>query len=444
MWQAVLDFFNGEAFGYLLHALEIAAAEALFSLYLRRRRMFALRIVIAVALLLGLSLGFGLLLGRYAPYLRYLVSLLLSLALFPLCFSADVWDILFCCVAAVASQNFAYSVSGIFAGLCGYDPVAVAVPFSLAQAAVYIAAQAVVFVACNKPLKNLGTGFAQERIPMVLISLILTVVIYIIQLDKQSLASDDFFSWRVMFLSYDVLSLFMLFGLSERSRLRRENAVLDQLRAGEERQYELDKRAVELVNIKCHDLKHQIIALHGMRGEEREKALKDVEDAVMIYDSIAQTGCKPLDLILKSKYLLCEKEGIRFTYMVDGEKLSFLSAVDIYSLFGNALDNAIRACTEVEDKSRRLINMSVFSRVGFLTIHIENSTAKEPVLRNGLPVTTQKDTSYHGYGMLSMRRIAESYGGVMEVTCRDLLFSLDMTIPLRPAPPEEGAASEQK
>ena len=50
-----------------------------------------------------------------------------------------------------------------------------------------------------------------------------------------------------------------------------------------------------------------------------------------------------------------------------------------------------------------------------------------------LPVTTQQDTAYHGYGMLSMRRIAESYGGVMEVSCKDCLFSLDMTIPMRPA-----------
>lgn len=430
MWQNFIDFFNGDVFGYLLHALEIAAAEALFSLYLKRRRLFALRAALSVVLLLGLSLGFGLLLGRYAPYLRYLVALLLSFALFPLCFEANIWDMLFCCVAGVASQNLAYSVSGIFAGLCGYDPVAVAFPFSIAQAAVYIAAQCATFFIYRAPLKNLGTGFAQERIPMVLVTLILTVIIYIIQLDKQSLSSADFFSWRIMFLSYDVLSLFMLFGMSERSRLRRENAVLDQLRVSEERQYELDKRAVELVNIKCHDLKHQIIALRGMHGEEQERALKDVEEAVMIYDSIAQTGCKPLDLILKSKYLLCEKEKIRFTYMVDGEKLSVLSAVDIYSLFGNALDNAIRACSEVEDASFRLINMVVSARANFLNIHIENTTAREPVLRGGLPVTTQKDTAYHGYGMLSMRRIAESYGGVLEVTCEHHLFSLDITIPL--------------
>ena len=245
--------------------------------------------------------------------------------------------------------------------------------------------------------------------------------------------TNNIFQTAVIPIGESILALFMLFGLSERSRLRRENAVLDQLRVSEERQYELDKRAVEMVNIKCHDLKHQIAALRGMQGEEQERALKDIEEAVMIYDSIAQTGCKPLDLILKNKYLLCEKEGIRFTYMADGEKLAFLSSVDIYSLFGNALDNAIRACGEIEDRTHRLINMSVTAHANFLRIHIENSIAKAPVFCNGLPVTTQQDTAYHGYGMLSMRRIAESYGGVMEVSCKDCLFSLDMTIPMRPA-----------
>ena len=433
MWQTILNFFNGDVFGYLLHAFEIAAAEALFSLYLKRRRLFALRAAAAVLLLLGLSLGFGLLFGRYAPYIRYLVAFFFSLLLFPLCFEANVWDMLFCCVAAVASQNLAYSASSIVAGLCGHDPVVITFPFALAQTAVYIAVQGAAFLICRTFLKNMGTGFARERIPMVLVLLILTVVIYVVQHDRQSLAVEDFFSWRIMFLSYDILALFMLFGLSERSRLRRENAVLDQLRVSEERQYELDKRAVEMVNIKCHDLKHQIAALRGMQGEEQERALKDIEEAVMIYDSIAQTGCKPLDLILKNKYLLCEKEGIRFTYMADGEKLAFLSSVDIYSLFGNALDNAIRACGEIEDRTHRLINMSVTAHANFLRIHIENSIAKAPVFCNGLPVTTQQDTAYHGYGMLSMRRIAESYGGVMEVSCKDCLFSLDMTIPMRPA-----------
>ena len=84
MWQNILQFFNGDVFGYLLHAFEIAAAEALFAMYLKRRRMFALRAAAALVLLLGLSLVFGVLLGRYAPYFRYLVAFFFSLVLFPL------------------------------------------------------------------------------------------------------------------------------------------------------------------------------------------------------------------------------------------------------------------------------------------------------------------------------------------------------------------------
>ena len=37
----------------------------------------------------------------------------------------------------------------------------------------------------------------------------------------------------------------------------------------------------------------------------------------------------------------------------------------------------------------------------------------------------------HGFGMISMRRTAESYGGVMSVSCKNHIFSLDMTIPIK-------------
>ena len=236
----------------------------------------------------------------------------------------------------------------------------------------------------------------------------------------------------MMLDSYDIVLLCMLFGLSERGRLRRENAILDQLRAGEERQYELDRSAMEMINIKCHDLKHRLIALRDMHGEEQARALQDVENAANIYDAVVQTGCKPLDLIIKNKVLLCEKYGIRFFYMADGEKLSFMSAVDIYSLFGNALDNAIAASQQVEDESRRLINLAVAARGRLLPIHVENYTAQEPAIgADGLPRTTKADAANHGFGMISMRRTAESYGGVMSVSCKNHIFSLDMTIPIK-------------
>ena len=428
---SMTDFLAGNIFGYLLHALEVALALTLFCFYLKRRKYFALRYVAALVLFSGSSLGLGLLFEKFFPYFRYLIVLPLSLAIVPFCCKDSFWNELFCCVAAVASQNLAFSLSGIVVGLFGHDPVEADLLFSSIQTILYLLVQIAVFWICARRLKNMESDFGKERLPIVLVSLLIALMIYIFQYDRQSLDSVDFFWWRAAFISIDILSLFMLFSMYDRNKLRKENAILDQLRISEERQYEFDKRTIEMVNIKCHDLKHQLIALRGAVGEEQAEVLKGVEQAVMIYDSIAKTGCKPLDVILANKYLVCEQYGIRLTYMIDGERLAFMSAVDIYSLFGNALDNAIRAVKDATDEAKKVINITVFARGKLLYIHEENYTEAVPAFKEGLPVTTQEDADKHGFGMMSMRRIAESYGGVMSVFCKGNMFNLDLTIPIK-------------
>lgn len=417
-------------FGYLLHALELAAAEILFSVYLPKRKYFPLRIVLFVIVLCGASLGLGMLFERYFPYFRFLAAFIVSLALFPLCYKTSAWDELFCCVAAVAVQNLAYSAGGFVVGAFGWDPMAVHPLYSSIFVCVYCLIHVLCFLVCARKLKGLDGGFGKERIPMLILLFILSVIVYIIQHDRQSLAATDFLWWRAMFICYDILALYLLFGMQDRSRLRHENAILDSLCLREQQQYEFDRRAIEMVNIKCHDLKHRLIALQDKEGAERDEALRDIEDAVMIYDAIAKTGCKPLDAILPNKLLFCEKYGIRFTYIVDGKSLSFLAAADIYSLFGNAIDNAIKAEIAVPEQEKRLIHMTVRARGNFLCIHIENYFTGELRMRDGLPVTTQKDETLHGFGMISMKRIAEKYGGVMSVGVANAMFCVDFTIPI--------------
>ena len=66
------------------------------------------------------------------------------------------------------------------------------------------------------------------------------------------------------------------------------------------------------------------------------------------------------------------KESIELTTLVNGAELSFMDDVDLYSLFGNALNNAIHATKKLPEKER-FITMTVSSGGGTTTIHIENS-----------------------------------------------------------------------
>lgn len=106
---------------------------------------------------------------------------------------------------------------------------------------------------------------------------------------------------------------------------------------------------MELINIKCHDLKHWFQRLQGLSGSAYEKEAKEIQKALTIYDSMFQTGNQILDTILTEKKLYCEYNKINMTCIAEGEKLDFLSESEICSLFGNIVDNAVTAVSHLEE-----------------------------------------------------------------------------------------------
>ena len=88
-------------------------------------------------------------------------------------------------------------------------------------------------------------------------------------------------------------------------------------------------------------------------------------------------------------------------------------ALPICSIFGNALDNAIENVTDIPDPEKRLIHILITSKKGFVYIRIENYTQKPLKLKadGRTPETTKADKENHGYGLKSIGRSVEKYGG---------------------------------
>ena len=102
---------------------------------------------------------------------------------------------------------------------------------------------------------------------------------------------------------------------------------------------------------------------------------------------------------------------------------------DIYSLFGNMLDNAVEYVKQVPEQEKRFIRLFVRPKGAMTVIHQENFFEGELDISNGLPQTTKKDNAYHGFGMQSMQRIIAKYGGELRVDVSDGLFKIDAIIP---------------
>lgn len=190
------------------------------------------------------------------------------------------------------------------------------------------------------------------------------------------------------------------------------------------------EEAIDRLNVKSHDLSRSVAALRReMSGENVERQLRDTEQAIRDYDSVACTGNDSLDLILTEKKRICDRNHIEFTYMVDGEALLQIEFVDLYVMLSNALDNAIE-CEVQEEVSDRIISMRVFRKNGVAFVNIENFCSHRLRFVDGLPQTIKADKENHGFGMHSIRTVVKKYGGSIAVSQEANRFSLNIMFPI--------------
>ena len=192
-----------------------------------------------------------------------------------------------------------------------------------------------------------------------------------------------------------------------------------------------DAEIIDMVNRKYHDLKHQIAFLRSQTSAEKTEAyLSRMESEIRSYEAQHRTGNPVLDALLTNKSLYCQNHDIELKYIADGRPLRMMDDMEIAALFGNMLDNAVEGVSRVEDPNKRLVRLYVAAEKGFLRIRIENYCEEKIHFINGMPVTTKRDKRYHGFGMKSMQRTVEKYGGSMVASLKDNWFELKILIPI--------------
>lgn len=237
--------------------------------------------------------------------------------------------------------------------------------------------------------------------------------------------------FNIVLQFYCITLLYLQSALFKKSSMRKELETIQLLWHQQKGQYQLSKETIELINHKCHDLKHQVQAIRAVKDEkERETYLEKIEKSVQIYSAIVRTGNEILDTILTEKSLICENSGIHINCVADGSLLAFMNPVDLYTLFGNALDNAIEAVRKLESKEKRVVDIMLYERQSFLMLQIVNPMCGEVKFEDGLPLTTKAKNGYHGYGMKSMLHTIQKYEGHLTTEVKNGCFYFNVMLPL--------------
>jgi Signal transduction histidine kinase regulating citrate/malate metabolism len=77
-----------------------------------------------------------------------------------------------------------------------------------------------------------------------------------------------------------------------------------------------------------------------------------------------------------------------------------MEANHIYSLFNNALGNAIEALEKVQDPDKKIIDLSLRKEGDDVIIEISNYFVEAPKLVEGNLVSSKSDASHHDVGAI--------------------------------------------
>lgn len=370
--------------------------------------------------------------------LLYAIVLAITVGGLLACFELTPWQAVFCATVGYAMQNLgsglaesaviALRTQGIMVG--GHAHVSI----SVVTCAI---AYAVLYATVIRNVHVERTEVPDNRGLVVMVGAIIIAVISFDVLLKEGLPTNIPVATLLLLRGFHALvclfTMLVEIEMLSNRQLAVEKAAAERLMAEHERQYQMSRESIDAINLKCHDLRHQIRHLADGGAAVDSAVLEDMAREVNVYDSQVKTGNDALDTILTEKSLVCEREGITLTCIADGPALSHMAAPDLYSFFGNALDNAMEAVRQVGNPERRSISLVVRKRAGMASIHVENwynpaSSARE--FADGLPRTSKDDTSSHGFGTRSMRAIVERYGGTLSFSAGDETFSLDAMIPI--------------
>lgn len=430
-----------------IYIVAIICAEYMYAHNLPRRPYYILRLAVGITA----SVAIAVLLPVYESFwyscLVYVLLFTVRLLFMKLTYKEDWINLVFCGLAAYTTQHFAYQfVNLVILLICrgqeplfgiyhtsvidftkfGLDTVFWAILYIICYFSVYLFAYAL--FACK--IKKGSDLKIKNKTLLALIGFCVVINIVLNSVIIYSGEEQTFLNSVIRCIYGMICCLFLLqwqFGLVYTRQLEFELDFIKNLLSKEKAQYKLAKENIDIINMKCHDMRHQIRNIGAMRKLSGE-ALEEIENSISIYDSCVKTGNDALDVILTEKNLFCLKHGVILSCIADGNSLGFMQGSDIYSLFGNALDNAIEAVNKLSEKEKRVIGLKVIPVGDMVTINVRNFYGEELKFdgKTGLPQTTKKNTDVHGYGMKSIKYIVQKYEGSLSVRADGGIFSLDI------------------
>ena len=190
--------------------------------------------------------------------------------------------------------------------------------------------------------------------------------------------------------------------------------------------YEKEQQARDATRALWHDIKKYTNATQDLfQHGDMENAVQSLQQATTALSEIHQTvdvGNAVVNGILERALEQVQNQGISLDFDVWVSDQLPISAVDLYIIMGNTIDNAIEACQQVPAADSPTIS---------LTLRQQNHTLFYAI-DNPIPAKQgKKPGDVHGYGIRNVKNCVAKYHGMTTVSKQDGVFSVQIQLPLR-------------
>lgn len=237
-------------------------------------------------------------------------------------------------------------------------------------------------------------------------------------------------------LAMVLLFAVLLSRLQRQRELEAQLAELKQERAeGLAREYQALRRTYEDNAKLYHDLHNHIEAIYHCLAQgdiqAAERYCRDLRAPIQAISQAVYTGDKAIDYLIGSKLALAQQEGIATEVNVEYPPNTDIRSVDLTTILGNLLDNALEGA-QTAPASRRFLRLTIRRIHAMLILKVENGTGSTPLWEDGRLRTTKADKTRHGWGLKSVQTAAERYDGTLRTDCQDGVFRAVVTLSFRP------------
>ncbi len=180
-----------------------------------------------------------------------------------------------------------------------------------------------------------------------------------------------------------------------------------------------------------HDMRHHLNMLDGLlaagKPEQAEEYIKKVRTDIEAITPRRFCENELVNLLCSSFTDKAQKAKTQLSVEAKLPNRLAISDTELCSLLSNALENALRAVSELPEGQRH-VSLYCGVRQNKLLIEVRNPYAGTVYMQNGVPASVRGGG--HGYGCRSIQTIAERNGGLCVFTAQDKEFCMQAVLPV--------------